>query len=88
MKNKHKTLIAAAAMQGIMLGFWSAGWLCWVCENVGLSPDFLMLLAAALIFCLIFEIYPDTSKTEHRMSGCDGYIAVSIYTNRTKQSPG
>ena len=56
MKNKHKTLIAAAAMQGIMLGFWSAGWLCWVCENVGLSPDFLMLLAAALIFCLIFEI--------------------------------
>ena len=23
MKNKHKTLIAAAAMQGIMLGFWS-----------------------------------------------------------------
>ena len=56
MRNKHKTLIAAAAMQGIMLGFWSAGWLCWACENVGLSPDFLMLLAAALIFCLIFEI--------------------------------
>lgn len=40
MKNKHKTLIAAAAMQGIMLGFWSAGWLCWVCENVGLSLIF------------------------------------------------
>lgn len=88
MKNKHKTLIAAAAMQGIMLGFWSAGWLCWVCENVGLSPDFLMLLAAALIFCLIFEIIQILQKLSIACPAAMGILAVSIYTNRTKAVSG
>ena len=67
MKNKHKTLIAAAAMQGIMLGFWSAGWLCWVCENVGLSPDFLMLLAAALILAFVYLALPKERGIERRV---------------------
>lgn len=88
MKYKHKTLIAAAAMQGIMLGFWSAGWLCWVCENVGLSPDFLMLLAAALIFCLIFEIIQILQKLSIACPAAMGILAVSIYTNRTKAVAG
>lgn len=88
MKNKHKTLIAAAAMQGIMLGFWSAGWLCWVCENVGLSPDFLMLLAAALIFCLIFEIIQILQKLSIACPAAMGILAVSIYTNHTKAVSG
>ena len=88
MGNKHKTLIAAAAMQGIMLGFWSAGWLCWVCENVGLSPDFLMLLAAALIFCLIFEIIQILQKLSIACPAAMGILAVSIYTNRTKAVSG
>ena len=88
MKNKHKTLIVAAAMQGIMLGFWSAGWLCWVCENVGLSPDFLMLLAAALIFCLIFEIIQILQKLSIACPAAMGILAVSIYTNRTKAVSG
>lgn len=88
MKNKHKTLIAAAAMQGIMLGFWSAGWLCWVCENVGLSPDFLILLAAALIFCLIFEIIQILQKLSIACPAAMGILAVSIYTNRTKVVSG
>ena len=88
MKNKHKTLIAAAAMQGIMLGFWSAGWLCWVCENVGLSPDFLMLLAAALIFCLIFEIIQILQKLSIACPAAMGILAVFIYTNRTKAVSG
>ena len=88
MRNKHKTLIAAAAMQGIMLGFWSAGWLCWVCENVGLSPDFLMLLAAALIFCLIFEIIQILQKLSIACPAAMGILAVSIYTNHTKAVSG
>lgn len=88
MKNKHKTLIAAAVMQGIMLGFWSAGWLCWVCENVGLSPDFLMLLAAVLIFCLIFEIIQILQKLSIACPTAMGILAVSIYTNRTKAVSG
>ena len=88
MKNKHKTLIAAAAMQGIMLGFWSAGWLCWVCENVGLSPDFLILLAAALIFCLIFEIIQILQKLSIACPAAMGILAVSIYTNHTKAVSG
>ena len=88
MKNKHKTLIAAAAMQVIMLGFWSAGWLCWVCENVGLSPDFLILLAAALIFCLIFEIIQILQKLSIACPAAMGILAVSIYTNRTKVVSG
>lgn len=88
MGNKHKTLIAAAAMQGIMLGFWSAGWLCWVCENVGLSPDFLMLLAAALIFCLIFEIIQILQKLSIACPAAMGILAVSIYTNHTKAVSG
>ena len=88
MRNKHKTLIAAAAMQGIMLGFWSAGWLCWVCENVGLSLDFLMLLAAALIFCLIFEIIQILQKLSIACPAAMGILAVSIYTNRTKAVSG
>lgn len=88
MRNKHKTLIAAAAMQGIMLGFWSAGWLCWVCENVGLSPDFLMLLAAVLIFCLIFEIIQILQKLSIACPAAMGILAVSIYINRTKAVAG
>ena len=88
MKTKHKTLIAAAAMQGIMLGFWSAGWLCWVCENVGLSPDFLMLLAAALILCLIFEIIQILQKLSIACPAAMGILAVSIYTNHTKAVSG
>ena len=88
MRTKHKTLIAAAAMQGIMLGFWSAGWLCWVCENVGLSPDFLMLLAAALIFCLIFEIIQILQKLSIACPAAMGILAVSIYTNRAKAVSG
>ena len=88
MGNKHKTLIAAAAMQGIMLGFWSAGWLCWVCENVGLYPDFLMLLAAALIFCLIFEIIQILQKLSIACPAAMGILAVFVYTNRTKAVSG
>lgn len=88
MRNKHKTLIVAAAMQGIMLGFWSAGWLCWVCENVGLSPDFLMLLAAVLIFCLIFEIIQILQKLSIACPAAMGILAVSIYINRTKAVAG
>ena len=87
-ENKHKTLIAAAAMQGIMLGFWSAGWLCWVCENVGLSPDFLMLLVTALIFCLIFEIIQILQKLSIACPAAMGILAVSIYINRTKAVSG
>ena len=79
MRNKHKTLIAAAAMQGMMLGFWSAGWLCWVCENVGLSPDFLMLLAAALIFCLIFEIIQILQKLSIACPAAMGILLSLIH---------
>lgn len=80
MKNKHKTLIVAAAMQGIMLGFWSAGWLCWVCENVGLSPDFLMLLAAALIFCLYLKLSRILQKLSIACPAARGIIgSLHIY---------
>ncbi len=88
MENKQKTLIAAAAMQGLMLGFWSAGWLCWVCENVGLSPDFRMLLAAALIFCLIFEIVRIRQKLNIVCLAGIGILAVSMCINRTKAVSG
>ena len=88
MENKQKTLIAAAAMQGLMLGFWSAGWLCWVCENVGLSPDFRMLLAAAIIFCLIFEIVRIRQKLNIVCLAGIGILAVSMCINRTKAASG
>lgn len=88
MRNKQKTLIGAAAMQGLMLGFWSAGWLCWICENVGLSPDFRILLAAALIFCLIFEIAHVLKKLRITIPAAAGILAVAIYVNRTEVFSG